>query len=231
VDFNQLKDNWQRFGLEDPLWAISTDPAAKDNRWELDRFFEIGRNTVAASMAPVLALRPGLGRARALDFGCGAGRLTRGLEAFFDEVVGVDVAASMIEKACHLSPPQSRCRYVLNERPDLGIFDSASFDFVLSFIVLQHMRQEYQARYLAEFLRVLRPDGLCLFQLPDYLMNTAEPGPDNAPVMEMYGMTRESVAEVIAGAGGVILRTEENTWAGSYVRSFSYLVARASVMP
>jgi SAM-dependent methyltransferase len=226
MDFDQLKDNWQRFGLDDPLWAISTDPTAKDNRWELTRFFEIGRSTVEASLRPVLELRPDLGRARALDFGCGVGRLTRGLEAFFDEAVGVDVAASMIEKARLLSPPDNRCRYVLNERPDLGIFADASFDFVLSFIVLQHMRQEYQSGYLREFLRVLRPGGLCLFQLPDYLMNTAEPGPDGAPVMEMYGMTSETVAETITGAGGVILRIEENTWAGSYVRSFSYLAAK-----
>ncbi len=226
MNFDQLKDNWQRFGLEDPLWAISTDPSGKDNRWELERFFQIGRDTVAASMQPVLALRPDLGRGRALDFGCGAGRLTRGLAAFFDEVVGVDVAASMIAKAHELSPVDSRCRYVLNEQPDLRIFEAESFDFVLTFIVLQHMNQEYQAQYLAEFLRVLRPGGLCLFQLPDYLSNTAAPGPDRAPVMEMYGMAPETIMEIITRLGGVLLRTEENGWAGSYVRSFTYLVAK-----
>ncbi len=227
MNFDQLKDNWQRFGLQDPFWAISTDPAAKDNRWELDRFFEIGRDTIAASMQPVLALRPDLGRGRALDFGCGAGRLTRGLEAFFEEVIGVDVAASMIAKANELSPPDTRCRYLLNERPDLGMFESGSFDFVLTFIVLQHMRQEYQTIYLNEFLRLLRPEGLCLFQLPDYLMNTAAPTANGAPVMEMYGMTPATVSDVIAAAGGVVLRTEENGWAGTYVRSFTYLIGKA----
>ena len=227
MNFDELKDNWQRFGLQDPLWAIATEADAKDNRWDLARFFEIGRDTVAASMQPVLALRPDLPRTRALDFGCGAGRLTRGLESYFEESVGVDVAASMIDKARELSPPGSRCHYVLNERPDLGLFETANFDFVLSFIVLQHMRQEYQASYLGEFLRVLRPEGLCLFQLPDHLMNTAPSEPDGPPVMEMYGMAPERVAEVIAGFGGVILRTEENGWAGAYVRSYSYLVGRA----
>lgn len=229
MDFDQLKDNWQRFGLQDPLWAISTDPGTENNGWELERFFKVGRDTVAGSMQAVLALdlNPPLGRARALDFGCGAGRLTRGLEAFFEEVVGVDVAASMIAKAQELSPPDSRCRYVLNEQPDLRIFETGSFDFVLTFIVLQHMRQEYQKYYLGEFLRVLRPGGLCLFQLPDYLMNTAETEPDGAPRMEMYGMAPETVVEVIAQAGGRILQTTENGWAGDYVRSFNYLVAKA----
>lgn len=226
MDFDQLKDNWHRFGLLDPLWAISTAPGTEGNRWELDQFFLTGRETVAASMRPVLERRPQLGRARALDFGCGVGRLTRGLEVFFEEVVGVDVAASMIDKANELSPASSRCRYVLNTQPDLQVFESASFDFVLSFIVLQHMRQEYQAKYLGEFLRLLKPDGLCLFQLPDYLSNTAEPGPDGAPVMEMYGMAPETVATVLEDAGGTLLHTEENGWAGSYVRSFAYLVGK-----
>ena len=57
-------------------------------------------------------------------------------------------------------------------------------------------------------------------------MNTAESDPNGSPVMEMYGMAPETVANVIAGAGGVILRTEENGWAGSYVRSYSYLVGK-----
>ena len=72
----------------------------------------------------------------ALDFGCGAGRLTRGLEAIFEEIVGVDVTASMIERARELSLPRSRCRYLLNERSGLSIFENATFDFVLSFIML-----------------------------------------------------------------------------------------------
>ena len=48
----------------------------------------------------MLAAR-GLPRARALalDFGCGAGRLSRALAAHFEHVVGVDVSASMIETA------------------------------------------------------------------------------------------------------------------------------------
>ncbi len=227
MDFEQLKDNWQRFGLEDPLWAISTEPGTKGNLWNLERFFEIGRSTVAATIQPVLALRPDLGRARPLDFGCGVGRLTRGLEAFFDAAVGVDVAASMIEKARELSPADSRCSYVLNERPDLQVFEDGSFDFVLSFIVLQHMRQEYQERYLHEFLRVLKPKGLCLFQLPDYLVSTAAPGPRGEPVMEMYGMAPETVSQIAADAGAAVLSIEENGWAGPDVRSFTYLMGRA----
>lgn len=34
---------------------------------------------------------------RALDFGCGAGRLTQALAGYFEEVCGIDIAPSMIE--------------------------------------------------------------------------------------------------------------------------------------
>jgi len=36
---------------------------------------------------------------RALDFGCGPGRVTRALAAWFDESVGVDVSPVMIAEA------------------------------------------------------------------------------------------------------------------------------------
>ena len=41
---------------------------------------------------------------RALDFGCGAGRSTRFLRALGFEVVGVDIAAHMIERARERDP-------------------------------------------------------------------------------------------------------------------------------
>ena len=47
--------------------------------------------------------RPPGARDRALDFGCGVGRLTRALGDRFDAVVGVDISAGMVEQARRLN--------------------------------------------------------------------------------------------------------------------------------
>lgn len=81
-------------------------------------------------------------------------------------MVGVDIAASMLGVARKANRHGPRVDYVLNERPDLAVFPNASFDFVLTVLVLQHMRPDYAAGYLREFLRVLRPGGSRFFQIP-----------------------------------------------------------------
>lgn len=103
---------------------------------------------------------------RALDFGCGVGRLTQALAEHFEECDGVDIAGPMIDEARRINRHGDRCRYHVNDTANLQLFPSASFDFVLSIIVLQHMEPRYAGAYIAEFLRVLRPGGVAGFQVP-----------------------------------------------------------------
>ena len=107
------------------------------------------------------------GHQTALDFGCGVGRTTRALAPHFEKVTGLDISATMIERARDLNRDVANVEFTCNARPDLAIFPAATFDLVACDIVLQHLpgRREVQG-YLAEFVRVLRPDGLLVFQLP-----------------------------------------------------------------
>jgi ubiquinone/menaquinone biosynthesis C-methylase UbiE len=64
-----------------------------------------------------------------------------------------------------LNDDRPNCRFVVNAAPDLEQFESGSFDFVYSSLVLQHMPSaEIVEKYVGEFLRVLRPGGLAVFQ-------------------------------------------------------------------
>jgi SAM-dependent methyltransferase len=65
----------------------------------------------------------------ALDFGCGAGRSTRFLRRLGFEVVGIDIAADMLERARAIDPSGD---YRLIRDGDLSQVDDCAFDLVLS---------------------------------------------------------------------------------------------------
>ncbi len=162
MKLEQLRSHWDAFGHERPFFAILTNR----EDWKEDEFFETGSATVARLMQDLEANGLAEHRERALDFGCGAGRLSRALGRYYGEVVGIDIAASMVGLARRLNHDQPRCRFVLNERDDLRAFDDGSFDLVLTLLVLQHMRPDLAIGYIREFVRVLRRGGVLLMQIP-----------------------------------------------------------------
>jgi SAM-dependent methyltransferase len=164
--FAELKDNWQSLGKKDPLWAILNDPRAKGGRWSIDEFLWTGQVEVDR-LFNWLENRgvKNIGHGCALDFGCGAGRLTQALAKRFDRCIGVDIAKSMVEAAYKLNPP-ANCEFLVNERPNLSVFANGSFDFIYSSIVLQHIPHPHAVNYISEFCRLLAPGGLVVFQIP-----------------------------------------------------------------
>ena len=166
ADVRRLSRDWDQLAEEDSLWAILAEPGREGRRWELDEFFATGEREIET----VLSIAEGLGRPvrreRALDFGCGVGRLTRALARRFANAVGVDVSPEMVRQASELNAELGNCEFVANVSDDLGRFDDAYFDFVYSNKVLQHMpSSELACAYVREFQRVVRPDGLVVFQL------------------------------------------------------------------
>jgi 2-polyprenyl-3-methyl-5-hydroxy-6-metoxy-1,4-benzoquinol methylase len=233
MNLEELKANWNELGATDPLWAILSVPEYKGNRWNVEEFFRSGEIAVAELLGRIggqlgLPLR----RRRALDFGCGVGRLTQALALHFDEVHGVDIAPSMIEGARRANSTRRNCVYHLNERDDLAIFDDEHFDFVLSEIVLQHMQADYALRYIGELVRVLSPGGLLIFQVPYESVVPTSPPEAWDPTMEArIDMFATPVADVVAAiteAGGRLLRVEETDISGPDWRSYRYAATRAS---
>lgn len=130
MDLVDLQRHWDGFGRQDPFWAILAQPAYRGNRWPLDEFFETGRVEVSAAMADSAVHGVPHARRRALDFGCGAGRLTQALADHFDTALGIDVAPSMIALARAHNRHGERCRYEINDRPDLSRWSDSFFDLI-----------------------------------------------------------------------------------------------------
>jgi SAM-dependent methyltransferase len=175
VDIRELRQHWESWGNTDPFWAILSIPENRGGMSDRNKFLLSGTKWVAGLFKRLDRLGVDVGRERALDFGCGVGRLTQALGAEFEECYGVDIAESMIALANELNTNGSRCRYFVNRAADLRLFEDRQFDLVNAWIVLQHMRPAYTKHYIAEFMRVLKPGGVLFFQLPaDLIVPAAE---------------------------------------------------------
>jgi SAM-dependent methyltransferase len=247
VNLKQLQKHWNAFGEEDPFWAVLTHEDKRGNRWRVDEFFATGVAEIAAVMADIESLGLVVPRGRALDFGCGVGRLTQALVPHFREVWGIDIAPSMIELAQKLCP--HTCRFILNTSERLEEIPDDSIDLIYSSIVLQHIEPRYAKDYLAEFLRVLTPSGLLVFQLPSELRPSEVslarrlvPGPLRSlwrafrsarqfPRMEGHGIPRDELVAVLSSLGGEVLAVVDDESAGPAWVSFRYFVRRAQNSP
>lgn len=161
----RLRRAWNQLGADDPLWAILSQPDKRGGRWDEAEFFALGESEIAAIDAQCVALGAPRERRVALDFGCGIGRLTRALASRYDEAIGVDISASMLERARALHATSRNLRFVENTAAHLHFLGDASVDFVYSVITLHHVPAALQLAYIGEFLRVLAPGGLAVFQI------------------------------------------------------------------
>lgn len=164
------KRTWDKLGEMDPLWVVLTDPKGKFGKWDVDKFFATGETAMTAVMARAEELGYPKRRETALDFGCGVGRLTRGMAKYFTHCHGIDISESMIARAKEFNQAFPNCEFSVNYADHLRMFPDNQFDLVYTTIVLQHLPTQTMIKsYIAEFCRVLRKDGLLAFQLPSQI--------------------------------------------------------------
>jgi glycosyltransferase involved in cell wall biosynthesis/ubiquinone/menaquinone biosynthesis C-methylase UbiE len=235
----KIQQSWDQFGREDPFWAVLTNPDKKGGRWSEAEFFATGRHDIQAALQRITALGISLSFEKALDFGCGPGRLTQALAECFQEAHGVDIAASMIAKARELNAFGGRCMYHLNDRPDLRLFEANTFDLVYSWLVLQHMPKQLALGYIAEFARVTKPGGIMIFQIPDrrqQAWSDGHVGRDDLPLefwrareplMLMCETPYAEVVKVLADAGARVIEAEEDSRADPALVVCYYVAQKA----
>jgi len=150
---------WERWGLQDAYRGVlGFDTAALDAERRA-AFFDSGREHIGRALE-VVERHFGAPNwnGRALDFGCGVGRLLVPLCERFAEVVGVDISTSMLDIA----------RKNLGERPGLSLVrgientpdPERGFDFVHSYIVMQHIRPRQGMPLMDRLLTLVRPGGI-----------------------------------------------------------------------
>jgi SAM-dependent methyltransferase len=220
-ELEKLHRTWERLARVDQLRSI----LARGENWDEDEFFATGEREIGEVTRYLRELGLPARWDRALDFGCGVGRLSRALAAHFAAVLGVDLSESMIEDARQLNADYPNCEFKHNRRPDLSALEPCSFDLIYSNITLQHMPPDLAKGYMAEFLRVVAPDGLVLFQLTARrhagsrrvrrkLARLSKPPAENLKLltnralgrrMEMHCIPKDDVVAFLEAHGGEVI--------------------------
>ena len=103
-----------------------------------------------------------------LDLGCGEGYFARKLaQRGAGRIEGMDLSSEMIARAQEQDAEQPLgIRYSVGDAPELGRFESASFDLVVAVFLFNYLSREATAAAMAEIFRVLRPGGCFVFAVP-----------------------------------------------------------------
>ena len=112
------------------------------------------KSELKAALSNIRTLNP---TKLALDFGCGAGNLSRHLSSLGCEVVASDVSQGFLDLVASRTY-QTKIEVIKLNGLDLSNIPDASFDMVATYSVLHHV-PDYLG-ILKEFMRVLKPGGV-----------------------------------------------------------------------
>src|SRR5580698_4043752 len=168
---------------------------------------------------------------RALEIGCGPGRLVKTLSRHFGEIHGVDVSDEMIVLARERLADIPHAHFHANDGSSLGQFADDSFEFVYSYAVFQHIpSRDVVAEYMRETARVLKPGGVFHGQFN----GLAHPGDANTwsgvsfSAADIRAFTREHGLELL-NLDGETTQYMWTTWQAASLRGrFRGAVARHS---
>jgi ubiquinone/menaquinone biosynthesis C-methylase UbiE len=105
------------------------------------------------------------GGGRALEIGCGSGRLMRPMSRHFAEIHGVDISSQRVAVAREQLRDIPHAHAHVIDRASLSQFPDDWFDFVFSSAIFQQTAsREVILTYLQEIRRALKPGGLAGLQ-------------------------------------------------------------------
>ena len=158
----RMREDWDARAREDAGYYVAFGRREQDEAG----FFATATDVINALEAELrrvpLAQRSGW---KALEIGCGPGRLIRPMSRHFVEIHGVDVSEEMIALAREKLHDIPNAQVHSSDGASLTRFEDESIDFIYSYAVFQHIpAREVVYQYLREIRRVLKPGGLAQLQ-------------------------------------------------------------------
>jgi len=186
----QMQRDWDQRAREDAYYYVAFGRRQQPD----EEFFATGWEVAQGLIRELKRLPGGNPRARrALEIGCGPGRLMRALSPYFGEIHGVDVSAEMIRLGREKLRDIRHAHFHHVPDSTLAPFADDSFDFVYSYAVFQHIPERaIVLGYFRETRRVLREGGLARFQINGL--------PDTGSRYDTWNGVRLTAAEIAAFA-------------------------------
>ncbi|MBV8844685.1 MAG: methyltransferase domain-containing protein [Bryobacterales bacterium] len=186
----RMREDWNARAREDAGYYVAFGQRDQDDAG----FFATAIDVLRALETELRRIPPSqCAEGKALEIGCGPGRLMRPMSRYFREIHGVDVSDEMIALA------REKLRDVPNAFPRVssgaGLEELAddSFDFVYSYAVFQHIpSREVVYQYMREIRRVLKMGGLARLQFNGLMPETIPQSAYNT-----WAGARFSAAEIL----------------------------------
>lgn len=169
ASYRDTDKDWVRVAEQDPFWGVlSHEEYRKDamDAVRLEQFMASGEQFVANLFALIRKhLAPQFAPRRALDLGCGVGRLVIPMAKRVSEAVGVDVAPAMLDLCRKHATQAGVSNLSLCESDDRLSKVEGEFDLVNSYIVLQHVPPARGYRLIQSMIDRLAIGGVGSIQL------------------------------------------------------------------
>jgi SAM-dependent methyltransferase len=156
---DRMRSDWNERAREDAHYYVAFGGRDQDE----DEFLATAADVLRSIEAQLKRLPGNANRRarRALEIGCGPGRLVKPLSRHFGEIHGVDVSDEMIKLARQRLSDIPNAHFHATNGASLGLFADDSFDFVYSYAVFQHIpSRDVVLEYMREICRVLKPGGV-----------------------------------------------------------------------
>jgi ubiquinone/menaquinone biosynthesis C-methylase UbiE len=153
---------WNEAAKTNAMSAILSNKPA----WDTNEFFETGREWLCQHFDWAASAGFSPGGTRALDFGCGMGRMANALAQYYETVLGVDISDEMLRLARE-NRRTGNIEFAQALGPPIGEPDG-SFHLVYSTIAVQHIAPPFNLETISDLFRLCAAGGYVLFDAPSH---------------------------------------------------------------
>jgi len=135
------------------------------NLFQLQKRFQIGKNQLTSLIKSYEQItKKSINRGKALDFGCGFGKMTNPLCEIFKRVIGIDISEDVIRVAKNINQFPTKCEYYNNKNGRISFGDNI-FDLILCFNILHMLELKDVEICLSDCFRSINKQGVVILNI------------------------------------------------------------------